>query len=78
MRWRHSRKGIMEGEPVENQSDHQILAIKLTKTVPGMRKPWFPGETHLVRRDFVQLMDDRLPAESLQEEQGGEKDGVDG
>ena len=57
MRWRHSRKGIIEGEVLESQSDHELLAVRLTSMVPGMRKTWYPGEIRLLRRAYIHVMD---------------------
>lgn len=78
MRWRHSRKGIIEGEIVSEDSTGKVVCIKLTNHVHGLADSWGPGDILTVKRAFLRPMPTKQVAGTLQEEEGGTKNGLDG
>ena len=74
MKWRHSRKGIIEGELVADNPRSEFVRINLTNTVHGRGESWYPGETISVKRSLLHRIDPGPPVEILEEGKGDEGD----
>ena len=57
MRWKHRRKGIIEGELV--REDQDTVTIKLTKPVRGLSMDWDVGAQLMVNKRFLEPLPER-------------------
>lgn len=51
MKWKHSRKGLIEGKIIKD--DGEWVDIKLKNYVSGINREWYKGETITVRKAFL-------------------------